>query len=259
MSTLKARLDQANRNIETIDTFLIDALSRLATWLAPLVPAAMVYHAAQLYISDVGPVQALVAAASIELLGLQVTSNWLTAGEYNRRTGVDGETLPMRRYVAMLAAYILTVLCVVVGLKVAPETVSWLAIVMLSMLTLLSATAFVQRRQLSALIDHQSAILDAKQIAELRSIRRAARNQIGESARKSDHSEPNIEHANAARLNKMEQRQEQLIEVLRTQGPLSTGDLANALDLSPNTVRSYLSSCNGQIAGDGRTGWRLSE
>ena len=263
MNNLKARLDTLSKNIETIDTFLIDSLSRLSTWLAPLVPAAMVFHAAQAHISDVGPVQALVAAAGIELLGLQVTSNWLTAGEYNRRAEQQPQRLAMRGYIAMLAAYVTTVLCIVVGLKVAPEAVSWIAIIMLSMLTLLSATAFVQRRQLSALVEHQDAMINAKHRTELRSARR---NPARQTAPKTGQIEPTaaqndihgIGRANAGKAAKIEQRQEQMLELLRIDGPLTTGQLAGQLNLSPNTIRTYITECNGLIAGDGRTGWRLT-
>lgn len=142
---LRVRLQAIRRQIDTLDEFAIDTLSRLTTWLAPLVPAIMVYHSAQVHIPGVDKWQALVMAAVIELLGLSVVSNWLNVAEFNRQ--FPGERVGVRWHVLMVVAYVATVLMIVVGLKVEPVTFGWLAIIMLSMLSLWSAVAFVQRRQ----------------------------------------------------------------------------------------------------------------
>ena len=158
---LRNHLQAIRRQIDTIDEFAIDTLSRLTTWLAPLVPAIMVYHSAQVHIPGVDEWQAFVMAAVIELLGLSVVSNWLNVAEFNRqfaeeRIGVLGHLL-------MVVAYVATVLLIVVGLKVEPITFGWLAIIMLSMLSLWSAVAFVQRRQHS---ERMAEKLSAIEVAE---------------------------------------------------------------------------------------------
>ena len=146
MSDLKSRLKHTSRQIATVDEFTVDTLSRLATWLAPLVPALMVYHASQEHIPNVGPGQAAIIAATIELLGLATVSNWLSVIEYNRHVSTK-EQIKTVGYLAMVGAYIIAIGSIVVGLKVAPASFSWVAIVMMSLLSFLSAVAFVQRRQ----------------------------------------------------------------------------------------------------------------
>lgn len=156
---LRVRLQAIRRGIDTVDEFAIDTLSRLTTWLAPLVPAIMVYHSAQVHIPGVDRWQALVMAAVIELLGLSVVSNWLNVAEFNRQ--FPGERVGVRWHVLMVVAYVATVLLIVVGLKVEPVAFGWLAIIMLSMLSLWSAVAFVQRRQHSERMADKVAALEA--------------------------------------------------------------------------------------------------
>lgn len=129
--------------IAAFETFLISQLSRIATWIAPLVPAMFVFSSAQTHIDNVGLKSALIIAAVVELLGISVVSNWLDVKEYNRLFP-DEEIDPPT---SMFTIYVLTLLCIIFGLKIAPVTFGWLALVSLSMMGVWSALAYVQRRQ----------------------------------------------------------------------------------------------------------------
>ena len=151
---LKQRVSRWNVTIETCESFVISLLSRLVTWAAPLVPAIFVYSSAKSHIDNVNHYEALVIAAVVELLGLSVVSNWLDVKEYNRLSQInDKEPVSEAGTSWMLTFYVITVLCIVFGLKIAPETFIWLAVLSLSLMSLLSAIAFVQRRQHAARMD----------------------------------------------------------------------------------------------------------
>lgn len=51
-----------------------------------------------------------------------------------------------------------------------------------------------------------------------------------------------IAQANAARLSKTEQRRNELLNILRNEGDVGTGEFASRLDCSPNTVRNDYSA-----------------
>lgn len=258
---LKHRLDAIERNVALLDDFAITTLSRAATWLAPLVPAALVFSAAQRHIVDVGPVQAAIIAAVVELLGIGVVSNWLNASNYNRHVGPD-QRLPMRPYIALVVMYAALVLVVVVGLKVAPAVFAWGAIVALSLLSLASAVAFVQRRHLSALlaeIDEEHAI---ERDMELRKKRAAHRQQMrsmsaadAQQPAQNRETAPDVAHLNAQRRAKAEHRRAQLEAMLDASGGLRTNEIAEALSISANTVRKDLEAVGAYKNGDGA--WHL--
>lgn len=251
--TLKKRLDRLSTDIGTLDEFAIDTLSRLATWTAPAVPAVLVYGAMQTYL-QAGPALAFTAALSIELMGLGTVSNMLTAAEYNRHVD-EAERLSMRDYRAMTAAYVGAVVIIVLGLKIWPDAMSWAALLSLSLMTFLSAVSFTQRRQLAGLMAPIVAIEEEKNRAELRAVKRAAKQQSDASFVQIERS---LDAANDARSAKIEERRAQLDMLLRSGRKLATGEIAEELGVSPGTVRADLAACyNGDLRGDGRGGYWL--
>jgi hypothetical protein len=146
---LQARFYSMGRRIQIVEEFFIDQLSRIATYLGPLAPAFLVYHASLQYLVNNDKLQAGILAAVIELLGLSVVSNWLNVREFNRRYKQSlGTTGP----IAMVIFYVITVGAMVFGLKIDPEMFGWVALASMSALSLMSALAFVMRRQHSELV-----------------------------------------------------------------------------------------------------------
>ena len=146
---LQARFYSMGRRIQIVEEFFIDQLSRIATYLGPLAPAFLVYHASLQYLVNNDKLQAGILAAVIELLGLSVVSNWLNVREFNRRYK---QTLGTTGPIAMVIFYVITVGAMVFGLKIDPEMFGWVALASMSALSLMSALAFVMRRQHSELV-----------------------------------------------------------------------------------------------------------
>ena len=142
--TLHATFYGLSRRIQIVEEFVIDQLSRIATYLGPLAPAFLVYHSSLTYLVNGDVIQAGILATVIELLGLSVVSNWLNVREFNRRYGQRASTAGP---IAMVIFYMITVAAMVFGLKIDPAAFSWVALASMSLLSLMSALAFVMRRQ----------------------------------------------------------------------------------------------------------------
>lgn len=141
---LQTKFYGMGRRIQIVEEFFIDQLSRIATYLGPLAPAFLVYHASLDHLVQQDVIQAGILATVIELLGLSVVSNWLNVREFNRRYG---QTVGTGGPILMVIFYMITVGAMVFGLKIDPEAFSWVALASMSLLSLMSALAFVMRRQ----------------------------------------------------------------------------------------------------------------
>lgn len=142
--TLHARFYSLGRRIQIVEEFVIDQLSRIATYLGPLAPAFLVYHSSLTYLVNGDVIQAGILATVIELLGLSVVSNWLNVREFNRRYEQRASTAGP---IVMVIFYMVTVAAMILGLKIDPVAFSWVALASMSLLSLMSALAFVMRRQ----------------------------------------------------------------------------------------------------------------
>lgn len=141
---LQTKFYSMGRRIQIVEEFFIDQLSRIATYLGPLAPAFLVYHASLDHLVNGDVIQAGILATVIELLGLSVVSNWLNVREFNRKYG---QTVGTGGPILMVFFYMITVGAMVFGLKIDPEAFSWVALASMSLLSLMSALAFVMRRQ----------------------------------------------------------------------------------------------------------------
>ena len=142
--TLHATFYGLSRRIQIVEEFVIDQLSRIATYLGPLAPAFLVYHSSLAHLVNGDVIQAGILATVIELLGLSVVSNWLNVREFNRRYN---QSLGTAGPIVMVIFYMITVAAMVFGLKIDPAAFSWVALASMSLLSLMSALAFVMRRQ----------------------------------------------------------------------------------------------------------------
>jgi hypothetical protein len=151
-----------DKQIQKTEEFIVSQLSRITTYLAPLVPAYLVYHASLEHVTNNSIIGASLIATTIELLGLSIVSNWLNVKEYNRL--FKNEKVSTAGTVWMVVFYIATILAIVFGLKINPEFFLWLALLSLSMLSLLSGISFVQRRQHVARMEEKEIELEEMEI-----------------------------------------------------------------------------------------------
>lgn len=261
---MQQRLRHIDQAIQILEEFTIDQLSRLATYLGPLAPAFLVYHALLAYIDGIDRIQALIIAATIELLGLAVVSNWLAVREWNRL--FPQEPLGTGGHLAMVAFYTATVGCIVFGLKVDPVAFSWLALLSLSTLSLISAIAFVMRRQhagrlrqrqeeeqLQRQFKHQKAEeLHRIQLEELRAQHRAKLAQLSSGQRPDTDRTLSSPGRTADSPEDSPPDKEDRLRAIRSLSATTPQDLAGRFGITARTARRDLADLGWQKNGDGQ-------
>lgn len=161
---LRTRLRAAEFKTNVIESAVVGYLTRGLTYLAPVVPGILLYGPLMTYMS-MSAWQAFLTVIVVELMGLSVVSNWLSVIDYNRQVSNDVR-VNQWPYISMVLAYVATVAIVVIGLKVSPDTMRWVAVLMLSSLSLISAIAYVQRQQQSHRVDDIADEAEAKRIQD---------------------------------------------------------------------------------------------
>lgn len=177
-AALREGFRQTMAKVDAAEIFAVSLVTKLTTWIAPLIPAVLIYDAA-MHRLGVGQPTAILIAAVTELLGIAVVVNRLEAEELARSSpDADHKMMP---YNLMIAAYVATSLTIIVGLKVL-DGMRWAAIIMLSLYGLLSAIAYMQRKQTGHKADElrHMAEIDAELIAQRRELDRRRAKMQGE-------------------------------------------------------------------------------
>ncbi len=105
--------------LDRIETSLVDVVSKIAPWCAPIPTAFLVGRATILYLAWPWPV-ALVAAIIIECLGLSATSTALTLYEYNQARRKNDSGAPFGLALALVMIYFAVATGLTVALDIFP-------------------------------------------------------------------------------------------------------------------------------------------
>jgi hypothetical protein len=133
--------DRWNNGIRQGEASLVNLLSAVAPWGAPLAPAYMSYGGMVNHL-DYQPWVALILAGVIEILGLATVHTTLLFWQHNRRYRAEYKRQPVELAGGMFAFYLLVVLVVNVLLEW-PTTSIYTPLVARGLLTMLSIPAAV--------------------------------------------------------------------------------------------------------------------
>jgi hypothetical protein len=133
--------DRINDSIRNTEASLVNLLSAIAPWGAPLAPAYMAYGGMTARL-DYAPWVALVIAGVIEILGLATIYTALSFWRHNRRYTAEYKRMPVEIAGACFAFYLLVVLTVNVLLEL-PELFPYTPVVARALLSLLSVPAAI--------------------------------------------------------------------------------------------------------------------
>lgn len=145
--------DRANETIRDTESSLVNLLSAIAPWGAPLAPAYMAYHGMTARLGF-APAVALVLAFVIEILGLATVSTTIQFWQHNRRQRAEYRRMPVLVPAGMFAAYLLIVITVNVLLELPlPDSyqVPVIARALLSLLSIPAAVTLAIRTQFAEL------------------------------------------------------------------------------------------------------------
>lgn len=108
--------DRINDWIRDAEGSLVNLLSAIAPWGAPLAPAYMSFRGMQLHLGYT-PFVALVVAAVIEILGLATVHTTLVFWKHNRRYSKEDNKMPTTLAGGMFALYLVIILTVNIALE----------------------------------------------------------------------------------------------------------------------------------------------
>jgi hypothetical protein len=137
--------DKANDFIRNSESSLVNLLSAIAPWGAPLAPATMSYSGMVKHLSFSEPVAGIIACV-IEILGLATVHTTLLFWQHNRRYTREYKKMPTILAAGMFGLYLVIILGVNVILEayaVKLITWAWTPIVARAMLSLLAVPAAV--------------------------------------------------------------------------------------------------------------------
>lgn len=134
----------ANDNIRGAEASVVNFLSAIAPWGAPLIPATMVFYNLR-GLLQFEPWIAFIAAAVVEILGLATVSTAMTFWQSNRKQRANYKKMPVIVPVVCFAWYLLVTITVNVLLEAPwqPQVLIYIKLIARALLTTLSIPAAV--------------------------------------------------------------------------------------------------------------------
>lgn len=138
--------DRANRFIRDSDASLVNLLSAIAPWIAPLAPAYTTWgHMTQTL--SYPPVIAFFVALAVEILGLSTVSTIISFWSYNKRNKAEYKKAPMGLAIVSFVSYFTVIIVVNIALDSAligsDSALPWFIVSARGLLTLLSIPAAI--------------------------------------------------------------------------------------------------------------------
>jgi len=233
------------RNIDNFENGAIDLVAKIAPWCAPVPTAYLVGRATVNHLEWPVPIGFL-AAAVIESLGLVTCATALDLYQFNQNRRKNDPPAPFLLAVFLIVIYFLVAVLLTVVLDTQP---SWsvIAPAIFPFLSLAGVTVIALRK------DYQKRI---QQIANEKAERKAER-QIAHGFQRQDLSglfespmssemsnngqiDMNLNRLQAGRKAKLDNRLTRLLDAFRVNPSLGISDAARALDVSRQTIYSYM-------------------
>lgn len=228
--------ERINYWIRNSETSLVNLLSALAPWLAPLAPAFMSYYHMDGVLDFPGYV-AMAVAIVVEILGLSAISTILAFWTYNRRRVAEYRKAPVFLAVFSFVFYLAIVLVINVMLDAAkiPDAgmnQDWVIVLARAMLTLLSVPA---------------AIILAVRTQHKETLDQAERERIEKRAAKTN--KPPVLQSKGTVEAKTSMRKRRFLDDFRRQaigGDISVESIAEQYGVSTRTAYRWLEEINNE-------------
>jgi len=220
-------LDKFNQTINDIEGSLVNVLTGLSPWLAPLAPAAMTYsHMREFLLFP--PWLSLALAALVEILGFGTVSTALQFWFYNRKNRAEVKRAPLEIVIGVFAFYLALILIsnVIIDLAAAFGSPAQLQAAVIAVRAMLTLQTIPGALIVAVRTSHRDLIRELKREADERK-----RPQVSESLGKLSESLPTIS----------ENLPKHWRKILPT---LSLEDLQELAALTPEAARRYAARHN---------------
>jgi hypothetical protein len=234
------------KNIDEAERTAVGLVTRLIPWLAPIPSAYLVGRAAIQYLEypiGIG----IIAAVIIEAMGLAATSTALDIYIYNQTRRKVDPPAPLFLAIVLVLAYLFIATCLTIIVEVIPNLAIYAPVIFPS----LSLSGAIILALQSMLSNRQKAI------AEEKAERKAERQAVKPVQRQTTNAQLDVLASNtlsmdeqmdsltdklhAGKMAKLDARLNALIEVFRKEPNLEIAEAARRIQVSRQTVYSYLS------------------
>lgn len=233
------------RNIDSFENGAIDLVAKIAPWCAPIPTAYLVGRATVNHLEWPVPIGFL-AAAVIESLGLVTCATALDLYQFNQNRRKNDPPAPFLLAVFLIVIYFFVAVLLTVVLDTQP---SWsvIAPAIFPFLSLAGVTVIALRK------DYQKRL---QQIANEKADRKAERHanhgfqrldlrglfepSMSNDMSNNGHLDMNLNRLQAGRKAKLDNRLAMLLDAFRVNPTLGISDAARALDVSRQTIYSYI-------------------
>jgi hypothetical protein len=233
------------RNIDNFENKAIDLVAKVAPWCAPVPTAYLVGRATVAHLEWPIPI-GILAAAVIESLGLVTCATALDLYQFNQNRRKNDPPAPFWLSVFLIFLYFFVAVLLTVVLDIQP---SWsvMAPAIFPVLSLAGVTVIALRK------DYQKRI---QQIASEKAERKAERqanfnnhrqdlrglfeSSVSNEVSNNGQFDMNLDRLQAGRKAKLDNRLDRLLDAFRTNPALGISDAARELDVSRQTIYSYI-------------------
>lgn len=234
------------KHIDEAERTAVGLVTRLIPWLAPIPSAYLVGRTAIQYLEypiGIG----IIAAVIIEAMGLAATSTALDIYIYNQTRRKIDPPAPLFLAIVLVLAYLLIATCLTIIVEVIPNLAIYAPVIFPS-LSLAGAVILALQSMLS---NRQKAIAEEK--AERKAERQAVKpaqhqtmnaqlDALASNAMSIDEQMDSLtDKLHAGKMAKLDARLNALIEVFRKEPNLEIAEAARRIQVSRQTVYSYLS------------------
>ena len=226
---------------EGFENFLVDEVSSVAPWLAPIPSAYLVARATIVYLAW-GQLLAVVAALIIESLGLSTASTALALRNYNNSRRKADEPAPFGLAACLFVCY-LVITVGFTGIFELDPALAKLAPPLFPLLALMGSVNLALRadhkRRLQMIADERVE-RKAKRHAGRQPSVKQANEPVSGNLSNNDESDAFVDRMQTGRKAKVDSRILQMLDILKLHPGMSKTDIARSIDVSRKTVYSYL-------------------
>ena len=225
--------------LESFDSIIADVGAKVAPWLAPLPTAFLIGKSTYNHLDWPGWV-AVVAAITVEALGLATTSTAMELREWNAHKRKTDPQAPAKLALGLVGLYFVTAIGLTVALDIFPD-LSTYAPAIFPLLSLAGVTVLALRN------DHRRRVAGVEnEKADRKAERRAARQSKNKHERESKPVKVDTFDKRQAAITARKQRQLEALLTLYDGNPhLSVSDAAKQAGVSRQTIYNHLNELEG--------------
>ena len=245
------RSQEQSSYLRRLSSDLLNFITKVAPWLAPIPSAALVYRASQQHF-HFSPVISVILALVIETVGLTSISNALSLWEFNQSKRKIDKLAPFVIALLMIAFYLISTIGLTYFLEVYPN-LSKFGVIFLPFLGIMGVINIALRSDLERrllIISQEKTERKEKRIASCQTTSKLNLLENGEKGQRNLSNNTSIydeiDRLQAGRRAKFDTRIQQTLDIYSDYPGMKISDAARRIGVSRQTMHSYVNQLTDQ-------------